>query len=307
MLLITWIMLCFPTHCSLLLHESNATRHEGVLRNNNSKVMTSMKQVGFLLRGEPKSGTTLVEFFMRSLLLNYCGVMGFDVFFIKRKVECITDRERILSFDVKNKHDILTSHVAFKLFPLLAGRHPRSSSDLHHYLKLPSLTYVKHLDTKHHFLLVLREPLSVLQSRYFYVTKEDDISQLGLDNFANEKGYETFANIASRYIIHHEFLYNMTLYWYYDKDPVDNVKSILHFFGIEDKVSNIILEVAATMSSLDTMHNIEELGYMPGTSRRHEKVRRNHSISISKHLAEDLIFSHGGLLPEELRQQWYPQ
>ena len=255
------------------------------------------------MRGEPKSGTTYVEYFVRSLLMNYCGAMGFDVKYSDRKVGCHSKSQEFI-FDVHYKHDILTTTVIYHLFPPLSKSSCRDSNCLRRQLQGSALSYFQKLPPETKFLLVLREPLEVLQSRYFYVAKKEEMSQEGLDSFAMERSYETFANIASRYILHHDFSGGLTVFWYYESPVVDNVKSVLRLFSIQDEIAEEVLQAAKSMSSVHLMHGVEQLGNMPG-NRAHEKVRQNHSITITSDVAEQILKSHKDLLPSELRERWY--
>ena len=122
--------------------------------------------------------------------------------------------------------------------------------------------------------------------------------QASLDEFAKDKAYETFANIASRYIIHHNYLHNHSLFWYYESPPVENVEEILRLYGIEKELSKTLVDVAISLSSKETISDIEKL--MGG-----HKVRKGHDLVISKDVSSQLLSKYKKLLPPELISRWY--
>ena len=110
---------------------------------------------------------------MRLLLLNYCSTKGYETKLFRRNVICITpDNDLALFFTKNGKHGIMTQErVVFELFSLLKGKNVTDSYSLREILQSSAIFYERQLHKDAKFLLILREPMDVLQSRYFYTMR----------------------------------------------------------------------------------------------------------------------------------------
>jgi len=264
------------------------------------------------LRGEPKSSTTYVEYFVRSLLVNYFNLAGVDYTLHGRTISSTTGTnayENLQSFSEVGKHCIL--HANYRYF----SGSPRfiekcsgvtSVDDLRKCIRPDTEAYMKVLDTNVKFLLVLREPLQVVASSYYHVTPLREASQRSLDEFAMNNSENIFKNVASRYLIHNEFLRNVSLVWYHDAPVEQNAKPILSCFGIYDEsFSKLLVDVATILSSKDSMGSLERLRVLPLGGAKHGKVATGEYFDISPNVSMRIIERYKGLFPKKLRERWY--
>ena len=233
--------------------------------------------------------------------------MDYSLVFSKRKVECTVGlTSTVLSFDIASKHNIAQYADTFRSPPFLASCNFKNQvGKLRSCVNATASVYLKTLPTNVKFLLVLREPLAVLESTYFHLTEPKAVSQTGLDSFAMAKSRYLFSNIAARFILHSEYLREKTLFWYYDVSSAINAESILRLYSIDEKISKALMDIATISSNTEIMYDIEKLGFLPVGGAKNGKVRLNHNISISKDVATNLTAEFKNLFPKELRNRWF--
>lgn len=265
--------------------------------------------IDVILRGEPKSGTTYAEWFARSFLINYCNLLNKDLSLRSRTLICTISRKRTIKFTELGKHDILDKGCIFKPLAYFANCNIESAEDIVNCLESKAKEYrqkllVPNVDTR--FLLVLREPLGVVESTYFHITKPKDVSQDGLDRYVRHNSKYRFANIAARFIAYQYFMPNITYFWYHDGSNDENSQNaIVPIFSVEDSIAEVLTTIASASSSIDTMKSVEKMGQLPTAGARNGKVRLDHNITLSSEVREELKLKYQVLLPEELRMRWY--
>lgn len=257
-----------------------------------------------MLRGEPKSGTTYVEFFMHHLMALICMGTGRNLKFGERQSTCSWGKEQV-EFHVRDKHTLLDTGVPIQnITRNCIGMPPHEimTKCVYPVTGLPQRDF-------HNYgpgmILVLREPLDVLQSQYYHNTPTENLSQYGLEQFVVGQAAQTFADIAVLYMTHQQLAKKNTILWIYPYPPPSIGTYLSKIFNIASPQINYFIKAANTMAERDYMLVCQELGGVPQGSAHNLKVRKNKSLVLTQQLRKMLIQKYNATLPHNLSLLWY--
>lgn len=247
--------------------------------------------VSITVKGEAKSGTTYVEHFMHNSMATLCIGLGYN-----------------LTYDSRARTTTCEFCANTPLYQFRQSAWTRHMNCSIGYWRFDVHNKHQPLDPEHasgYRILVLRDPIHILQSAYYHNTPKHLLSQRGLEKFVASQAERVFTSVNAWFLLHLHSVRNRTILWLYGDSPLQIHRPIASILNLPPQLIYEHIDIISNITRRDHMTHFQSLGGIPQGNARNLKVRQDFTFSLDTSLIHELVLKWNTTLDNILVDLWY--